>query len=188
MQKYGLNKLNKLVTIPKNPSLHQLNQRIKNSIQWFGKACSGQSVGESFISLAIAIESLLSQGRTNKETKSLYIANLVGSSHDQHMSPIPQYVSKEFLNGLSKAKNQSEKMKTIYERSNQLFEIRNKLVHGSAGIEAIDPIALIDFEALVRNSILSVVSLSWKNEKDFVNWGRKIRSKNANRKLINGSN
>lgn len=178
MRKNGLREINNHFRRQSKNGKNQLSQRIVNSIYWFGKACSGQSVGESFISLAIAAESLLGQGRTNNETLSLYIAHLVTGNPNLHISPIPQSVSKDFLKTISQSKNQKEKIASIYKRSKQLYEIRNKLVHGSAEIEAIDPIALIDFEALVRNSIFAAVSMRWKSENDFSRWARNIRAKN----------
>jgi hypothetical protein len=52
----------------------------------------------------------------------------------------------------------------------QLFGYRNKIAHGQILDQDIDPLNLLDFETLVRNSILSFLIADWKKFRDFKQW------------------
>ncbi len=96
MQDLRLDRINALIQESSSVSANDVSRRLKLAITWFGKACNSNTVAESYISNAIAIEALLSQGRTHQSTYSKEIGYLVIHKDDQGLYPLMQPISREF--------------------------------------------------------------------------------------------
>lgn len=172
MHQNGLDRVNDLckeLLMDNNTS--DLARRLLRAITWYGKATSAQSVAESYLMCAIAIEGLLSENRTSQETYAIKMSALITSTNpDSHLAPFGGYLSKDFVNKLKSAQNISEKFNFIRERLLELFGYRNRIAHGAVLEQEVDSANLLDFETMVQNTIIAFVKGEWPSLKDFNNW------------------
>ncbi len=171
MESLGLAQINQyLCSLKKNDRDEDVALSLLRAIAWFGKATTASSIAESFLMYAISAEGLLGGGdRTPKEVYALRVAALVVRCGEEGIYPMGGYISKEFDRKLGKA-NQSDRFNIIRERTEVLFNERNLIAHGGRLEDEIDPMNLLDFETLIRNSILSFVGGGWKRLGEFKDW------------------
>ena len=85
-----------------------------------------------------------------------------------------QPISKQFSKRLLDGANYDERVKIVKNHAKALLKYRNNIIHGHIHFDLCDPLMQLDFEALVRNSILSFVYSEWKTINEFKTW---IKSK-----------
>lgn len=163
----GLERINQLVCDAGLASKGSINLRLLRAINWFGKATTADSMADSYLLYAIAAESLLSEGRTGKESYGNRIAALVTREEDSY--PVyHQRISLEFDKELER--HPIEHFRVVKERVVELFYIRNGVAHGRLLGDEIEPSDLIDLETLVRCSILSFVLGGWGSLAEYRDW------------------
>jgi len=145
-------------------------KRIFLAITWFAKAASASSVSESFLCNAIALEALLSEGRTPQSTYASYIASLATRGTDDHLFPYPQPMSKEFANALHHSQTAAQRFESVRNRALELLRYRNRIAHGLEPHDGCDPVSQLDFEMLVRSAILSFIDGDWMDLAEFRKW------------------
>ena len=97
---------------------------------WFGKASKASNIGESYLMYAIAIESLLSEGRTFKETYAKQMAALTTRNSNKGNCPQGGHTSPEFGEKLEKTIN-SDRFIVVKDRVEKyLLTYRNDIAHG----------------------------------------------------------
>lgn len=165
---YGLDLVNTCFAQPTPGQASSLQGRLRRAARWFSKATTASSIADSFLMLAIAIESILSEGRTTKETYAERIAGLVTPKDDFGIYP-PGLVARQ-LAGTLKQQNKESRFATIQQRVVELFEIRNRIAHGNLEDDDVNPLDLIDFETIARATILSFVLGGWSSLADFKHW------------------
>lgn len=144
---------------------------LMRAIKWFGKATTPGSISESFLLFAISAEGLLSGGdRISKEVYAERMAALVTRCGEETIFPMGGYISAEFGKKLRAACDRSDRFNVVRNRSIELFSERNDIVHGAKLEDDVDPWKLLDFETLVRNSILSFVNGGWNSLGEFKHW------------------
>lgn len=169
MQVNGLNEINHLLKFSQKDN--DIGNRFLRAITWYSKATYAYSVADSYLMYAIAIEALLSENRTPKETYANRIASLITShKNDEWISPIGGHISSKFAEEFKKAKPGYERFKVIYSKVVELFGYRNDIAHGSVLDTEIEGIVLLDFETIVRNSILAFLKGGWNSFDDFKKW------------------
>ncbi|MCB8942718.1 MAG: hypothetical protein H6658_02965 [Ardenticatenaceae bacterium] len=168
----GLEQVNSLIqSLELNVEAHEIARRLVRAITWFAKATNAKSIADSYLMYAIAIEGLLSEDRTPKETYAIRIAALVTRQGENCLiHPIGGYLSSDFANQLKLSSTLSECFDIIRKRVVDLFSYRNSIAHGTITDHEINGSDLLDFETLVRNSILSFVKNEWQTFKEFKNW------------------
>lgn len=164
-----LQQINNLLSKPDN----ETSKRMRIAINWFAKATTANTIIDSFLMYAIAIESILSEGRTSKETYGDRIAFLTKPQNCNNLFPLGGQLSSTFTNDLVINPDPTGIIKT---RVIDLFEIRNNIAHGNIDLEQnvshqalnkyVD--SLIDFETLARNTILAFVYGGWLSLTDFI--------------------
>jgi hypothetical protein len=170
MVSLGLERINRLIQEASSANAGEMSRRIKLAITWFGKSCSAGTIAESFIDNAIAIEALLTQGRTPQSKYAEDISMLVAREEEAGLYPMMQPISKDFSRPLFGAKDLRKRREVVRDRAQKLLSYRNQIVHGNLQFDLCDPLQQLDFEALVRNSILSFISGSWNTLRDFTIW------------------
>lgn len=175
MKENGLSRINYLVqSLQQNLEGFEGNdvaRRLLIAITWFAKATTAKSAADSYLMYAIAIEGLLSKGRTRKETYATQMAALVTCvNEDCLIYPTGGYLSSEFAKQLKEAKSLNDRFDIVRKRILELFSYRNRIAHGAVMDDEVDDAYLLDFETLVQNSILSFVKKEWSIFKDFMDW------------------
>lgn len=163
-----LPRINQLIGSPESRAKHEIARRLLRVVNWFGKASTASTIAESFLMYAISIESLLSEGRTRKETYAKRIAALV--TCDERFSPKRYLLSSHFAEALHGSSTRSERFTVVYERVRRLFLRRNHVAHGRVLEDQIEVVDLVDLEVLVRNSILSFLDGGWDTLEQFKSW------------------
>lgn len=181
MQVHGLERINYLIqSIGKlDPEEEDIARRLLITITWFAKATRAKDRADSYLMYAVAIEGLLSEGRTAQEVYSNQIAALVSCDDDRLIYPMGGYISLDFNKQLERANTVSDRANIIRERTFSLFKYRNRVAHGIVLDEEIEGANLLDFETLINNAILSFVMHNWANFKDFKLWVEKKNSGSA---------
>ena len=167
LEKYGMDKINALIA--KRQDKNNIAGRIFRAITWFGKATMAEKIDDAYLMYAISIESLLSEHRTPKEVYGEYIASLYVKSYEEERI-VGGYLSKSFATKLMKTSSKESHFLLIKRRVIELFDRRNLLAHGNINEEDINSIDLLDFEALLRNSIIYFINSGWNNLEDFKTW------------------
>lgn len=171
MRDHGLDKINVHLRSLEGSREQETARSLLRAITWFGKAATAGSIAESFLMYAISIEALLSGGdRTPKETYGERIAALVTRADDEVIFPIGGSVSRRLGRSLNAAADRDAGFTLVYNRAVELFGTRNDIAHGAKLEGEIDALDLLDFETLVRNSILSFVDGGWNRLGDFKQW------------------
>ncbi|NLG49982.1 MAG: hypothetical protein GX552_07730 [Chloroflexi bacterium] len=149
-----------------------LGRRLELAITWFAKGTSASSIAESFLMYAIAIEALLSQGRTSQHEYALRIAALVlRCGEDQNpFAPYGGLVSSQLHDRLLGHTDLSIRFDKLVERIDSLFDYRNQIAHGRMSEDELDAMELVDFETLVRCSLISFVDGGWRSVDEFAHW------------------
>lgn len=145
----------------------QLTERLMRAISWFGKGNASTSIADSFLSYAIAVECLFSEGKTSENRYAEYVATLTRQHGVDCKEPLKWNLSKQFS---AKFKHPEKLEKAFKQRFDELFKIRNKLAHGVIFEKDVNPLDLVDFESLVRNSIIAFVVGGWETLKEFKEW------------------
>lgn len=171
MRDHGLDKINVHLRSLESSGGQETARSLLRAITWFGKAATAGSIAESFLMYAISIEALLSGGdRTPKETYGQRIAALVTRADDQIIFPFGGSVSRQLARALDAAADRDARFTLMYNRTVELFGTRNDIAHGAKLEGEIDALDLLDFETLIRNSILSFVDGGWSGLDDFKQW------------------
>ena len=174
MQETGLNKINKLLLSLDSISRgDDLARRMVRAITWFAKGTTAKKIADSYLMYAIAIEGLLSEGRTSQETYATRMAALVTGTGDNLIVPMGGYISPEFGKELKEASSLNNRYNLIQKKIVQLFIYRNKIAHGAVLSNEVDERNLLDFETMVRNSILSFAVNKWNTLSEFKDWVNK---------------
>lgn len=166
----GLSQINHLMGPAQEKN--DIARRLRRAITWFAKATYANSKTESYLMYAMAIEGLLSEDRTSQEAYALEIASLVTcDKKDCLIYPIGGGLSNEFFQSLEMANSLGEKFNVIREKALKLFTHRNRIAHGAVLENDLkDDIDLLDFETLVRNSILAFAKRQWSDFSSFKKW------------------
>jgi hypothetical protein len=163
----GLERINQLICEIVPSSKGSLSIRLLRAINWFGQATTADGIAESYLLYAIAAESLLSEGRTGKETYGIRMAALV--TREKDLYPIyGQYISPRFAKEFQKHPDQH--FQVTKKRVVDLFDVRNGIAHGRLLDYEIEPSDLLDLESLVRCSILSFVLGGWASLDEYKDW------------------
>jgi hypothetical protein len=171
IQNRGLTSINLHLQSLKEGAGSEIARSLLRAISWFGKATNARSTGESFLLYAVAVEGLLLGGeRPRKETYALRIAALITRQGDEGIFPFGGLISTTFDDNLEAASDRSARFRVVYERSVELFRIRNQIVHGEKLDSEIARTDLHDFKTLVRNAILSFVIGGWDGLAEFKQW------------------
>lgn len=175
MRNLGLTKINEAfrsLNTCESPS--DLSRRLTRAITWFAKGTSARSIVDSFLMYAIAIEGLLSENRTSKETYATQMAALVTCSETEDLiCPIGGLISSDFAKQLRKATTLNDRFNIIRNHISELFDYRNKIAHGAVLENEVEKKNLLDFETLVRNAILSFLKNNWNTLGEFKDWVHK---------------
>ncbi len=170
MNNIGLARINRLVCESAMDNRRNVGPRLLRSVNWFAKATAADSIADSFMMYAISVESLLSEGNTSKETYAKRMAALVTREDEDGSYPLcGNPISAGFCKKLE-GKSQSQRSSIVEERVTELFRLRNDVAHGRVLNHEIDPLDLLDFETLVRLSILSFVNSGWDTLEKFKGW------------------
>lgn len=171
IQAHGLDRINTHLTSIQQDGGGETARSLLRAITWFGQATAAGSIAESFLMYAISIESLLlGNDRAHKETYGRRMAALVTRANDPTIFPFGGPVSRRFASSLDAAVDAATVRAVVYERVVDLFNTRNHIAHGTKLEGEIKPLDLLDFETLVRNSILSFVDGEWSRLVDFKQW------------------
>lgn len=146
-----------------------ISRRLLRALGWFGKASKASNIVESYLMYAIAVESLLSEGRTLKETYAKRMAALTTRNSSKGIYPQGGYTSPEFAEKLEQTMS-SDRFIVVKDKVETLFRYRNDIAHGMVLGDEIEALNLLDLETLVRNSILSFIDGSWNNLNEFKVW------------------
>lgn len=178
MKANGLDRINRLAQLlGSKHSEEDVARRFMRAIAWFGKATSAKSLADSYLMYAIAIEALLSEGRTSKETYSVRIASLITCDSDESfICPVGGYVSSEFKKQLQDAKTLKDRFDIVREKVLKLFSYRNQIAHGAVLDNEVKDVNLLDFETIVQNAILSFAKKEWPTFGDFKAWIKTMKS------------
>jgi hypothetical protein len=170
MQSLGLDRINDhLLSLEGDED--RLAGSLMRSVTWFGKATNANSIAESFLMYALALEGLLGNGgRAVKENYALHVAALVTRDDPRGLYPAQGRVSPSFADMYNAARTTSDRFNAVRCRVIDLFSIRNSIAHGAKLERDIDGLDLLDFETLVRNSILSFVLGGWIDLGSFRDW------------------
>jgi hypothetical protein len=167
----GLSRLNSLFEDVEETNLSKSTElRLYRAVSWFSRGTTASKIAESYLMYAIAAEALLSEGRTPKADYAKWIAGLVTRGEEQLVYPVGGGLSKAFLNRIKNDDNVSERFNTVRKHVIGLFGYRDNIAHGQILDQDIDPLNLLDFETLVRNSILSFLIADWEAFDDFKQW------------------
>lgn len=169
MERLGLSRFNALLEEVEECKPNSAELRLYRALRWFAKGTTASKIADSYMMYAIAAEALLSEGRTTKEAYARWIASLV-IREGNSIYPFGGGLSTSFHKRLKSAEVLSERFNVVREHVIQLFGYRNKIAHGQILDQDIDPLNLLDFETLVRNSILSFLIADWKKFRDFKQW------------------
>jgi hypothetical protein len=173
MKRFGLERINDLIQSIGQSRNNDIARRILRAISWYSKATSARSITDSYLMYAIAIEALLSEDRTPQETYSTQMAALVTCENDDCLIyPVGGYISSSFSKQLKKASSINDRFNLIYQRALDLFTYRNRIAHGAVLDAEIDPGNLLDFETIVKNSIMAFVIKNCETFGIFKNWVR----------------
>jgi len=177
MNDSGLARINRLVCKIATGNKGSIGPRLLRSINWFAKATTTDSIADSFLMYAISLESLLSEGNTPKETYARRMAALVTREDEDGSYPLSGHRISAAFHERLEGKSQSELFSVVETRVVELFGLRNDVAHGRVLDYEIDPLDLLDFETLVRCSILSFVGGGWDSLEQFKGWvrERKVR-------------
>lgn len=172
MQRLGLAEINRRLTSPIGTpapaeEAKQMTERLLRAITWFSKGTSSVRIADSFLSYAIAIECLFSEGRTSENKYSEYVATVTSNHDANNNEPLRWRLSKSFSERFEDA---SPFELAVKERFDALFKIRNKIAHGAIFDHDINPLDLLDFETMVNNTILAVIAGTWETLSDFKTW------------------
>lgn len=175
MYSHGLARINNLLqSVVESGDVSDIARRLHRAVTWYAKATKAKNIADSYLMYAIALEGLLSEGRTSQETYSLQVAALVSCDKDECIIyPVGGYLSSEFSKKLKKTKNLTDRFNLIRDRVFQLISYRNRIAHGAVLENEVDEIELLDFETLVQNTILAFVMKEWRSFKDFTSWFNK---------------
>ncbi len=146
-----------------------ISGRLLRALGWFGKASKAGNIVESYLMYAIAVESLLSEGRTSKETYAKRIAALTTRNSNKGIYPQGGHISPEFGEKLEKTMG-SDRFIVVRDRVETLFNYRNDIAHGMVLGDEIESLNLLDLETLVRNAILSFIDGNWDSLNQFTVW------------------
>ncbi len=148
-----------------------IGKRLTRAASWFGKGTTADSKSDSFLMHAIAIEALLSaEGRMKTETLAERMAVLASRKDEDGICPLcSSYVSREFHERLE-GKSQEDIFCEAEKRVIELYPLRHSIAHGAALEQDIEVQDLLDFETLVRVSILSFVKGGWESLDEFKDW------------------
>lgn len=141
--------------------------RLLRVVNWFGKASIADSIAESFLLYAMSLESLLSEGRTPKETYGERVAALIMRSNFDWICPGDENLFSSFKKELDEASSESERFEVIKKEIIDLFKYRNLVAHGNLLQTEIKPDKLLTLEFLVRNSVLSFIDGGWQTLEKF---------------------
>ncbi len=169
LKNLGLERISQLLSTEENTNKSSLSSRLSRVISWFSKATVADSISDSYLMYAIAVESLLSEGRTPKDVYADRIAGLVTRIEDIRLFPPGNLISKAFNDELAN-KSQSQRFSVVQSRVIELFNLRNLIVHGNNSGNDINPYDLLDFETLVRGSILSFIIGNWDSLEEYKSW------------------
>lgn len=149
-----------------------VGRRLALAISWFGKGTSANSIVESFLMYAIAIEALLSQGRTSQHEYARRMAALVLRCRDDRnpFYPCGGTVSSQSLAKLLVQEDVGCRSDRLTKRIESLFKYRNAIAHGRKSEDELGAMELFDFETLVRCSLISFVDGGWRSLKEFTDW------------------
>ncbi|MHA1752160.1 MAG: hypothetical protein ACTSWR_11195 [Candidatus Helarchaeota archaeon] len=168
MKSCGLTEIN--TEISKDNS-DKRTKRVLRAIDWFSRATHSENILNSFIMYIISIECLFSEGRDSKEKYSKYVSTLVNDNTTEYIHPWDGIVSPGFNKKLKSAIGSRKKRNYVfYKRFIELYEIRNKIVHGNMTIEKLEQGDILDLETLSRNTILAFIKHKFKDLKMFKKW------------------
>ena len=165
-----LSRVNTLISGAQEKDKDHIARRLLRAVSWFAKATTASSIADAFLMFCIAIEGLLSEGRTSKEIYSSWLASLICKEEGVNISPLGGYLSSEFAANLSKASSLTSRFQIVNERCLQLFNYRNLIAHGSVMDEEVNASTLLDIETIARNGILAFVQGGWSCLNEFKNW------------------
>ncbi len=170
ISKCHLSRVNTLIKGAQVRNKDHIARRLLRAVNWFAKATTASSVADAFLMFSIAIEGLLSEGRTRKEVYSSWLASLICMQEGVNISPMGGHLSSEFAANLSKASSLTRRFQIVNERCLQLFKYRNLIAHGSVMDEEVNASTLLDIETIARNGILAFVQGGWSCLNEFKNW------------------
>jgi hypothetical protein len=143
----GLDKLN-LYTHETNSQT--IGQRILRAVHWYGRAVDAESMEERFVSLCIAIESLL--------------IGIQGNINDINNGSITQNLGERCAYLLG---HDFEQRKTIYRDIKRLYGIRSKIVHDGSSVQLVD-LSKIGYYAF--RVIVAYMDLNLSTFDEFAQW------------------
>ena len=170
MNMYGLLTLNKHLQNALAAQDNQLSWRFVRAINAFAKATIAESPADSFLYLAIAVEALLSEGRTSQETYATQVAALVTKGKLGTIYPMGGTLEAQMESKLQALTDRSDAFNLVRQTVIELFNFRNEIAHGKLQETEMDLQHLATFETLVRNAILSFALGGWNGIQDFKNW------------------
>lgn len=166
MKRLGLEVINGMFADP-DASQGDKALRVRRAIHWFAKGTHADSLADSFLMYAIAVEALLSQGRNSQEGYSNRVAGLIARDITFWGA---MEVSRKFASRVV-SHEPSALFQAIAERTRELFEFRNRIAHGHETTGDMDEDdKLIDFESITRCAILSFAMGPWASLNDYVAW------------------
>ena len=163
----GLTLVNRILT---ERFTNDLVPRLLKAILWFGKGSSTRKVADSYMMYAISVECLFSEGRTSENRYSQYVSALTALDSEALIHPIQWRLSPTFAENLRQASSLKERQLVVKKRFDELFRIRNHVAHGKIFDDEIQQDDLVDFETLVRGTILQYIDHNWGSFKLFKQW------------------
>lgn len=171
LQELGLARINNSIQARGTDASDSVSTRIYRAIKWFSNATVASDSANSYMMFAIALESLLSTGNVPTSKYAKQVGALITSiSGEKLLEPIPTYLHQKFAMELRSSQNSDDRFNIIASRTEELFQYRNKIVHGAVADEDVDRAFLLDFESIVRNSIISFIRHDWNTINEFNIW------------------
>ncbi len=173
METYGLLRLLNIFSKVRNGDLDSQELRIFRAVTWFAKGTQALWKEDSYLSYAIAIESLLSLSNSHPQsTYAKQIAAILSNTEDSWFTvpddrPSPVKATRLPIRGSMDKNLYYMQMK---QEIGRLIETRHSIVHGSRMLSQADNQALGSYEAVVRNVILQYLKEGWESLEKFETW------------------